>query len=155
MYGRVYTCFVQLGLSLNLGQEKQGGGWTLQNVCYPAMCIPLCGIFIFDITKLARKSQSWLFSLGYSISLCGKDLPYICSHKHRYNKNHLILLRLCQFFIIRSDLHATFSYFFYFNSYINNLLNCDKDSILHISQLSSILLHLHFNIFKRVKCKGN
>ena len=45
MYGRVYTCFVQLGLSQNLGQEKQGGGGTLQNVCYPAMCIPLCGIF--------------------------------------------------------------------------------------------------------------
>jgi hypothetical protein len=45
MYGRVYTCFVQLGLSQNLGQEKQGGGGTLKNVCYPAMCIPLCGIF--------------------------------------------------------------------------------------------------------------
>ena len=30
MYGRVYTCFVQLGLSQNLDQEKQGGGGTLK-----------------------------------------------------------------------------------------------------------------------------
>ena len=24
---------------------EAGGGGTLKNVCYPAMCIPLCGIF--------------------------------------------------------------------------------------------------------------
>ena len=29
--------------SQNLGQEKQGG------VCYPAMCIPLCGISLSEV----------------------------------------------------------------------------------------------------------
>ena len=58
MYGRVYTCFVQLGLSQNLGQEKQGGGGTLQNVCYPAMCIPLCGIFDLFLTLAISTSLS-------------------------------------------------------------------------------------------------
>ena len=58
MYGRVYTCFVQLGLSQNLGQEKQGG------VCYPAMCIPLCGISLSEVI-LTKNSRHKFISLSH------------------------------------------------------------------------------------------
>ena len=76
MYGRVYTCFVQLGLSQNLGQEKQGGGGTLQNVCYPAMCIPLCGIFFLQSYGTRKSNNQAKKTSPWNVNCQSKNILY-------------------------------------------------------------------------------
>ena len=152
MYGRVYTCFVQLGLSQNLGQEKLGGGGTLENVCYPAMCIPLCGIF-FTVCFLFWPLGSAQSDLSWGI-MCGAHGKH-CSGKSTIS-THCTKLRWRNYssLLFRSGLSSTPNYGKVFYNYGNSLRDQErKKQLFAIKKLwgkIEEILKAFFSLFLRL-----